>query len=159
MSGETTSVHLFVRSLSPSGARDRPSTIVDRLEKLVDEGHVSEYHVSVWGNEVDLATSATVDGDSRAILEQVAAFRSWTDERRVTLEGFQQREVTTLTGETHSVLTLPVMVLAEYTNGELSQVAPYSDDDRIRTVDDRLAALASSTEYDSHGETLSASTL
>lgn len=159
MSRETTSVHLFVRSLSPSGARDRPSTIVDQIEKLVDEGHVSEYTVSVWGNEVDLAMSTTSDGGSRAILEQVAAFRSWADEHRVTLEGFQQREVTTLTGETHAVLTLPVIVLAEYTNEELSRVAPYSDDDGICTVDDRLAALASSAEYDSRGETLSASTL
>lgn len=159
MSGETTSVHLFVRSLSPSGARDRPSTIVDRLEKLVDEGHISEFHVSVWGNEVELATSATTHGDGQMILEHVAAFRSWADDRRVTLEGFQQREVTTLTGETHAVLTLPVIVLAEYTNGELSWVAPFSDDGRIRTVDDRLAALASGAEYDSNAETLSASTL
>ena len=159
MSGETTSVHLFVRSLSPSGARDRPSTIVDRLETLVDEGHISEYHVSVWGKEVELATSATTHDDGQTILEHVAAFRSWADDRRVTLEGFQQREVTTLTGETHAVLTLPVIVLAEYSNGELLRVAPYSDDDRIHTVDDRLAAFASSAGYDSNGETLSASTL
>lgn len=145
MSGETTRVDLFVRSLSPRGARGRPSAVVDRLEELLAAGHIDEYSVYVWGAEVGLSTPAAGAGEGRAILDRVAAFRSWADRRGVALEGFDRRETTAMTGETRTVLVLPVLALAEYADGELVGVAPRSGDGAV-TVEDRLAALSRRAE-------------
>jgi hypothetical protein len=145
-------VRLFVRSGSPSGERGRPSEIVDRLETLRREDVVREYSVSVWGREVGLSTPTTGSGDGRAVLERVAALRSWAAEAGVELEGFQRRETTAPTGETHTALALPAVVLAEYTDGALSNVVPHAAEGRTRTVDDRLEALSSAQPPDRRPE-------
>lgn len=161
MSGEPTgsagtaanrTVRLFVRSGSPTGARGRPSEVVDRLETLRREGIVCDYSVSVWGREVGLSRPTAESGDGRAVLERVAALRSWAAEAGVELDGFQRRETTAPTGETYTVLTLPAVVLAEYTDGELSSVVPHSANGRSQTVDDRLEALSSAGHLDRQPE-------
>jgi hypothetical protein len=141
MTGETLTVDLFVRSLSPVGARARPSATVDRLRTLVEAGRIDDYSVVVWGRAVDLSSDATEREREDIVLDRVAAFRSWAADRRVTLDGFERQEVSTMTGETHTVLTLPVMVLAESVGDELACVVPCTTDGGVLTVEDRLESL------------------
>jgi len=141
MTGEPTTVDLFVRSLSPVGARAEPSKAIDRLDALVETGRIERYSVYVTGEEVRLSPEATAHERREFVLDRVAAFRSWATKRGVTLEAFDRREVSTLTGERYTVLGLPVMALAESVGGDLGCVVPCSTDDGVVTVEDRLEAL------------------
>jgi len=149
MTGEPTTVDLFVRSLSPVGARAEPSKAIDRLDALVGTGRIERYSVYVTGDEVRLSSEVPVHERREFVLDRIAAFRSWAAERGVTLDAFDRREVSTLTGRRYTVLGLPVMALAESVGGDLGCVAPCSTDDRTVTVEDRLEALE--RDYGGHG--------
>jgi len=148
MTIEPVTVDLFVRSLSPVGARGRPTGTIERLRDLVETGRIERYSVYVTGEEVEISSDAPAHERGEFILDRVAAFRSWAAERGVTLDAFDRREVSTLTGERYTVLALPVMALAESVGGDLACVAPCSTDDGVVTVADRLESLE---RDDGHG--------
>ena len=141
MTTEPIAVDLFVRSLSPVGARDRPARAIERLRGLVEAGTIDEYSVTVWAKEVELSSEAAVEEGEDLVLDRVAEFRSWAAERGVALDAFERREVSTVTGETHTVLALPVTVLVESVGDEIVCVTPCTTDNGTLTVDDRLVAL------------------
>lgn len=141
MATEPVTADLFVRSLSPVGARGRPPEAIERLRSLVEAGTIDDYGVTAWGKEVDLSSDAALEERERLVLDRVAELRSWAAERDVALDAFDRREVSTLTGERHTVLTLPVMVLVESVGGEPVCVAPCTTDDGVLTVEDRLESL------------------
>lgn len=141
MTADLPTAHLFVRSLSPAGARTRPPETIERLERLVEAGALDDFDVSVWGREVECSSDVAGRVKEELVLERVAAFRSWAAERGVDLDAFERREVSTVTGETHAVLSLPVLALAEYVEGDLACVAPCTTGDGVLSVEDRLRAL------------------
>jgi hypothetical protein len=134
-------VDLFVRSLSPVGARTRPAAVIEHLENMVEAGVVDTYSVCVWGKEVELSSAPGKDQHTESVVEQVESFRTWATEQGVALDAFEEREVSTMTGETHTVLTLPVMVLAESVAERLVCVTPCTTGGGVLTVEDRLESL------------------
>jgi len=140
-STDTRRVELFVRSLSP-GARNPGTTHLPRLRRLADEGTL-DLSVSVWGREVGLSTTASRTDTGQYVLDRVAAFREWADASGVCVEPFfETREVESgLTGESYTALVLPATCLAEYREGELCHVAPYTSGSAVHTVADRVRLL------------------
>lgn len=145
MPGEPITVELFVRSLSPAGARDRPSTLVDRLEALAEAERIDDYSVFVWGREVPLSTEAGYE-HAELVLDRLGEFRSWAAERDATLDGIELREASTLTEKRYTALSLPMSALAEYADGRLVCVAPCTTDHGSLTVEERLDRLDTPAE-------------
>jgi len=135
-------VELFVRSLSPKTGRSPATAQLDRLRRLADED-VVDLSVTVWGREVGLSTTAARTDAGEFVLDRVANFREWADDHDVCVEAFfETREVESgLTGESYTALVLPVACLAEYRDGELVHVAPYTTDSAVHTVSDRVTTL------------------
>lgn len=134
-------LELYVRSLA-SGATPAADH-ADRVRALARDGRVADADVLVWGEEVGLSTTAFRTRVGKAILDRVAAFRAWADDRGATMEPFfETRSVTgTVTGESYTSIRLPVACLAEYADGELVHVAPYRAGDGTCSVGDRLRYL------------------
>ncbi|QLH80484.1 HTH domain-containing protein [Halosimplex pelagicum] len=135
------SVALFVRSLSPT---ETPAPRhADRVRALEAGDRVEEASVTVWGSEVELSARARRTPIGKCVLDRVADFRAWADERGVSMEPFfDTREVSaSLTGEEYAALRLPVTCLAEYEGDELVHVAPYTTGEAVCSVADRLRRL------------------
>lgn len=146
MTTEPFTVDLFVRSLSPVGARGRPPETIERLRSLTEAGTVDDYSVTVWGREIGLSSEAASEERERLVLDRVTALRSWAAEQGVTLDASERQEVSALTGETYTALTLPVMVLVESAGDDLTCVTPCTTDGGVLTVEDRLESLESLEE-------------
>lgn len=136
-------VALFVRSLSPSGARERQATVRERLQSLARGPVVEDVCVSVWGEQVGLHERDGQVASGTGVRGQIEALRSWADEHGRTLEPFietRQRR-STVTGADDTVLVLPVMSLVEYRDGDVCHVTPSADGDEVYTVVDRVETL------------------
>jgi len=135
------SVALFVRSLSPT--ETPASRHADRVRALEVADRVEEASVTVWGSEIELSTRARRTPTGKCVLDRIADFRAWADERGVSMGPFfETREVSSsLTGEEYTALRLPVTCLAEYDGDDLVHVAPYSTGEAICSVADRLRRL------------------
>lgn len=135
------SVALFVRSLSPT----EPATTqhVECVRDLEAAGTVTDASVTVWGREIELSARARRAPTGQYLLDRVANFRAWADERGVSMAPFfDTREVSSsLTGEEFAALRLPASCLAEYEGERLVHVAPYTTGDAVCTVADRLRRL------------------
>ncbi|MFB6307955.1 MAG: HTH domain-containing protein, partial [Haloarculaceae archaeon] len=70
-------------------------------------------------------------------------FKQWALSNNVSLESFYQtRPVDSeVTDSPRTAMTLPVMGLAEYADGELVHVAPCTKGDTVHTIMDRLDRL------------------
>ncbi|MFC7141156.1 HTH domain-containing protein [Halosimplex aquaticum] len=135
------SVVLFVRSLSPT---ETPAAgHVARVRDLEDTGRVADASVAVWGREIELSARARRTRAGQCVLDRIADFRAWADERGVSMSPFfdARERSSAMTGEEFAALRLPVCCLAEYDGDELVHVAPYSTGDAICTVADRLDRL------------------
>lgn len=137
----TDTVELFVRSLSATGTT--ASRYVDRVRDLTTTEHVDSASITIWGDEVELSNTACRTDAGRLILDRVATFRGWADDRDVTMDPFfEERAVASaVTGESFTALRLPRSCLAEYDDGELVHVAPYSTGEAVCSVADRLRQL------------------
>jgi len=147
-SARSRSVALFVRSLSPT---ETPAPRhADRVRALETDGRVEAASVTVWGSEVELSARARRTPAGKCVLDRVADFRAWADERGVSMTPFfETREVSSsLTGEEYTALRLPVTCLAEYDGDELVHVAPYSTGEAICSVADRLRRLDETGDTD-----------
>jgi hypothetical protein len=133
---------LYVRSLSPGVLRARQEQVVERLETLSERDTLAAMDVSVWGEQISL-DPATRSEAANAIYERVETLRDWAEAHDRTIEPvFEERTCdSSLTGDRHEVLVLPVMVLAEYRDGSLHHVSPAGDGSSVQTVTDRLDVL------------------
>ena len=134
-------LELYVRTLSAAA-----SPAVDHAERVRDlaaAGRVVDADVLMWGDEVGLSTTAFRTGVGKTILDRVAAFRAWADDRGATMAPFFETRTVTggVTGESYATMVLPMACLAEYRDGELIHVAPYRAGDGTCTVADRLRYL------------------
>lgn len=134
---------LYVRSLSPSGARAHQEAVLDRLTRLEAAGHIAGFTVHVWGKQVNTTTAAARTDAGRFILDRVSEFREWARRNGRSLGSFfETRDVaSTITGEEYTTLVLPTMTLAEYRDGTLDFVTPCTDGEVVYTVHDRLDRL------------------
>lgn len=140
-------VELYVRSLSPPGARGELAGIIDRVRDLADGGPIDEWSVLVWGKQLcPTGPEAETEVGSHA-LQRIDQFRSWADERDLCLQStFGVRHVDSeMSGEAYVAVTFPVVAMAEFIDGDLRFVAPCSEDETTHTVLDRLDALEAGT--------------
>ena len=132
-------LELFVRSSVPAGARDSQSAVRERLRALEADETIEEATVRTWEKRVPVDA-----GDAeRDTHRTYAAFDNWARRRGVSLTPFfDTREChSSITGESHTALVLPVMSLAVYEGDRLSAVFPHADEDRSYTVAEALGAL------------------
>ncbi|MFB6084002.1 MAG: HTH domain-containing protein [Halorientalis sp.] len=136
-------LELYVRTLSPPGARGRQEQVIERLQRLEDEGDIDDFYVKVWGRQIDPTTTAAETDQGEFILNRIAEFKQWALANNTTLESFYQtrEQSSSITGQDHTTIVLPKMGLAEYRGGELEQVAPCTDGDDVYSVVDHLDAL------------------
>ncbi|MEF8785320.1 MAG: HTH domain-containing protein [Haloarculaceae archaeon] len=143
MSDTRPSIELFVRSLSPNGAAQQQEAILSRLDRLDERGVVDDYTVTIWGERIVPESLAAQTDTGREMRETVEQFRTWADERGVSLDRFftDQTIHSAITGDRYSATALPVFAMAEYEDGELRSVTPHERDEGTLTVEDRLEAL------------------
>lgn len=135
-------LELHVRSLGGRGEEHRQRA-VEQLHSIEHREGVEGASVQVWGSEVALSTTAAETEAGREILDRVEAIRGWADSAGVSVDRlFEicQRE-RYLTGETSTIMRLPVRVLVEVDNGEVVYVTPHEADGGVVTVIERLAQL------------------
>lgn len=134
---------LHVRSLSPSGTRAQQGTVIERLERLDNEDMIDEFTVHVWGKQLDLSTAAARTDAGQFVSNRVAAFEDWARQNDLRINHFfERREIQSgILAEVHTVLTLPVMALAEVRDGEVQCMAPCVDGEIVYSVIDWLDAL------------------
>jgi hypothetical protein len=136
-------IELYVRSLLPDGAHERQEAVIERLEDMEASGHIEGFSVIVWGKQVAHETASARTDEGRYILNRVAEFQQWALSNNVSLDSFYQtRTAETEAGDgSHAAISLPVMGLAEYDDGELRHVAPCTDGEDVHTIMDRLEKL------------------
>lgn len=137
-------VELYVRSLSPRESRRAIERVVERLDRLVDDGAITEFRVVPTGAAVPPTPADAVTEFSEFVLHRIAVFEDWARATGRSLGNlFERRSVTSsFTGEDHDAIHMPTMVMAEYGGAALRFVAPcFADGERV-TVEDRLDELA-----------------
>ena len=137
-------LELFVRSLSPGGARSSLEGILDRITCLAERRVIEDYTVRVCGKRLPATPAATRTAFGSYVLNRVAVFHEWAERNDLSLDSlFEERHIaSSLTGEDRRVLVVPLFVLAEYEEDALRFVAPCETDDRVWTVSKRLDELA-----------------
>jgi hypothetical protein len=140
---DTLRLELYVRTLSPPGARSRQEAVIDRLRRLEDDDHVDDVFVKVWGKQIDPTTSAAETEQGQFILNRIAEFQQWALANNTTLDSFYQsrQQSSSITGEEHHTIVLPKMGLAEYHGDELEQVSPVAVGEDTETVPEHVDAL------------------
>ncbi len=98
--------------------------VIDRLSALAAREEIGGFSVETWPDE--LAISEHTEHGS--VVEQFKEFLLWADEHdRSITPPFERRTVSPLIGQSRDVLTLPIMCLAVYEDGDLRGVYPHSD--------------------------------
>jgi len=140
MTGTDKQIELYVRSLLPDGAHGRQEAVIERLERLERDDEIEGFSVIVWGKQIARESAGAHTEEGRYILNRVAEFKQWALSNNVSLESFYQKQ--TVENETSDrsfeAITLPVMGLAEYEDGELVHVAPCTKGETVHTITDRL---------------------
>ncbi|MFB6183732.1 MAG: HTH domain-containing protein [Haloarculaceae archaeon] len=134
-------IELYVRSLLPDGAHERQDAVIERLRDLEASGDVEDFSVIVWGKQVSRESAAGHTETGRYVLNRVAEFEQWALSHNVSLSSFYQTQAVGDDGDASTAITLPVMGLAEYADGQLRHVAPCTVGDTIHTIVDRLDGL------------------
>lgn len=146
MSSETDrerTVDLYLRAEPQFGVENQREAVVDRLTALEREEKIDDFNVYAWGREIRPAGPLEGTDYHRMVLRSLGEFEEWlrrngTPANRL----FERREVDSeLTDETYTVISLPMMCIAVYDDGDLSGVYPYYDADGTHTVRECLAEL------------------
>lgn len=136
-------LELYVRSLSPSGARSRQDAVISRLSALTERDVIAGYDVHVWGTGICPASPAVRTESGTFALERLSAFEDWAERNGLTLDGtFRTVDVASeITGESYTEISFPVLALAEFAGPDLRRVAPCRDGETTYSVEDCLDAI------------------
>jgi hypothetical protein len=145
---------LFVRSLSPEGARAEQDLVIDRLRTLQDRGVLADLSLTIWGSRLR-SSSARRTETGRELLDAIDRLEAWADRQEPSRSlCFDSRAVrSTITGGRETELVLPLMCLAVSENDRLQCVAPWCEGEVVRTVTDCLDAISDPTAIDAHPPT------
>lgn len=136
-------VELFVRSLTPPGARAAQNDIVDRMVALREADVVEEVDLTVWGNGVPLSGTCARVGVGSHVANAIRAFRRWCEERDASLEPFFTWSAvdSSITGESYDRVVPPHRCLAVWDDDGVAAVYPCRIGDETRSIEDGLRAL------------------
>jgi hypothetical protein len=133
-------MELFLRSLAPPAARTAQETIIDRLKRLDDRGHIREYELTIWGDRIRLDTTPRTPTEE-TLRDKIDRFRRWERRTDVSLApGFDEREIDPLVDDAYTVFRPPVIALAVYAGSNVWGVFPCEVDGDPVTVDACLDA-------------------
>ena len=145
---------LFVRSLSPEGARAEQEAVIERLRALRDRGVLADLSLTIWGSRLR-PTSARRTATGREILDTIDRLEAWADRqdppRSLCLDSRTVRS--TITGERETEFVLPLLCLAVSENGRLQCVAPWHEGEAVHSVTDCLDAISDPARIDAHPPT------
>ncbi|WP_152041141.1 HTH domain-containing protein [Salinigranum salinum] len=136
-------VDLYVRADAP--IVDRRTVVIERLERLERRERIDEYSVQLWPRAISLDLMRRVD--ESPIVDAVREFETWAEQCDRYLSPCFDVSTThsMITDESDRLLVLPVLCVAVFSDGSLVDVAPSSDGDSVRTVEDLLADVAAGT--------------
>lgn len=136
-------VELYVRSLSPTGVSQQQDHVIGQLQALENDGRIADLSIYVWGDRLAPDTAHLTE-HGEFLLDRLTAFERWERESDASLDAFGWRDssTTVATDRTIDVISLPLLGLAEFVDGELRHVAPCVRDGSVRRVRDRVAALS-----------------
>jgi len=119
--------------------------VIDRVSALASGGGLDDFDVQTWPDKV-VYSGHTQRSD---IVETYETVSAWADEHDRAVEPpFERQTVTSLVGRTEEILTLPVLCLTVYEDGELRGVFPNQDGDRTCGIMDFLDAYESTGDLD-----------
>jgi hypothetical protein len=132
---------LFVRMESQLGTEQVKKAVVDEVRRLERRGVVDDYEVVPWGKTFRQDGALAGTEYHETVRRHVAEFEEWAREHDVSLEHtFERNRLrSTITGESFSVVSLPVVCLAEYVDGELAGIYPCRTGDRVCDVREFLS--------------------
>lgn len=139
------SVELFVRSLAPQGAHGRQQALIERLERLQQDGHIKSMNCTVWGDQICPETAQRVT-DGRKALQAINRLQEWAAKHNVSLRPFfEERVVRSMCEESYTVIVPPVSCLAISRGEDLWAVFPCLKDDQPLSAMEGLDILDGST--------------
>ncbi|WP_341850646.1 HTH domain-containing protein [Natronococcus wangiae] len=152
-------VNCYVRSTMPSPLVETVNTVTERLQRLHDQGSITECRISHWPPEHSAVTDAA-DTEEPTRDELVAEFEQWADQHGYTLEpSFRRQEIPSSpfglgTDDTRDRIRVPFIALALYEDDTwtdpdteaLRGVVPYTEClhtgvERTYTVDEWLSTV------------------
>jgi len=138
-------LELFVRSSVPPPIYECQSSAIERLRALDDTEGVEGIRVRPWEKRVPTNEGTREPGSTREIYE---ALSEWARGHGADLQPFfETRECySSVTGEAHTALVLPVTCLAVSKNERLHGVFPHATETRSYTVGDALDALETAAD-------------
>lgn len=139
-SGGGISLELYLRSLGGGAARPQQEAIVDRVDRLADDGAIDGYTVVPWGDGISPSGSVAETDAGRFILGRIEAFEAWADRVGATVPFECRQSKASLVDEGCEEVVLPQMTLATLEGDRLLDVVPFTGDGASYTVDDRLVA-------------------
>ncbi len=143
--GSGTRLELFVRSSVPAAARERQTATVERLRALDRTDEIEAVAVRSWDKRIPVGENRR-EGDETH--RAYTAFTEWAREHDVELRPcFDTREChSSITGESYTVLVLPVMCLAIFKRDRLHAVFPHASAEQSYAVGDALDALEAAAD-------------
>jgi hypothetical protein len=151
VSADRVRVEAYIRSLAPApGPKQQQESVLDRLNRLEQEGTVDETTVSVWGTAICLEGPYRETAACRRIESRIGRFRQWAASVDETVElPFETQAISSsIVGDEYERLVPPQVCLAIHTNEGLELVLPCAiSETPVSVVDtlDRLAAVDSPT--------------
>lgn len=138
-----TVVELYVRALYVPGGQQRQERVIEALNRRAERGDIDSFSVVVWGEHIAPDTDTTRTETGQSLVDRLNEFQQWALDENVSLTSFyRSRRVETMVTETEqTVISLPMMGLAEYADGTLVQVTPCTDDGTVKRVEDHLTEL------------------
>lgn len=138
---------LYVRSLAPEGTGFEQRAVLENLERLEEQNVIDDYEIEVWGERLATDGPVVETAAGRSLHDRLDEFRTWSEEEGVSVDRFfPVREIDSeITGTSQRVISLPVMALAEYEDGELEHFTPNESGNTVETVRERLATLTTPT--------------
>lgn len=144
MNADSIRLVLRLRTLGPSGLNPPQTEVIDRLQRLTEDGPIDDLDVDVWGTSMGL--TRTADRDPVGTSETVAEFTRWADVHGCTLRpAFDWRSAESEDADERRSgrVVTPLITLAVYDGERLRAVYPHVDDDDVNTVHDGVEALES----------------
>lgn len=130
--GETTvpALTVYLRASAPFPARDRQTEVIERAERLANEGRIERLRVRHWDDRVVAETGADA-------VETFERFKSRAAATGHTIEPFFQEHERANARE----IVFPIICIAVHTGEELRRVFPCRDEETAYSVWDCLTAL------------------
>lgn len=140
----TPRIEAYVRE-DMRGAADRIDDVLDRLERLSEDGEIESFSVESWENQTGSPTEDAATRPRIAVRTTISEFEDWAARHGYSLGPAVDRSKDD-TGE----IEVPIICLAMYGTADDELLAVYPHTDRqgdVRTVEDGLSALSRSRRH------------